>query len=329
MGKDKNVVVKKRKVIGEGDVKAENTVVNERRSSDNLAPKSKPAKSKSSVGQGQYIGISLVVLAVIMAVMIVNYSGSDYFTENIIMTFAMGISIILTTLSYTTIAIVVGAASIVGFVGYKLYSVVLMYNEYAILSFLWIIVPVIAVIGMYLYVSSNSGLALENALLKKQIAELVMTDPLTGLYNLRSMFMDIQTQISYSERNETAISLMIIKLRYPEEMKKVLKSSEYETVIKQLALLLVDTVRLEDKVYSIDDNGGFGIILTCDKKGTEIVEGRLRKKLENPEWFQNVSQKHQIRTEVKIGYLQYDKNKYNRDASAFKADVEEEVDYDI
>ena len=104
--------------------------------------------------------------------------------------------------------------------------------------------------------------------------------------------------------------------------------SQYEKVVKQLSLLLVDTVRLEDRVYSLDENGGFGIILTCDREGTKIVEGRIRKKLDDPKWFEGVSDK-QIRTEVKIGYLQYDKAKYNRNANDFKEDVEEEVNYDM
>ena len=142
------------------------------------------------------------------------------------------------------------------------------------------------------------------------------------------MFMDIQTQISYAERNESPISLMILRLRYPAEMKKVLKSSQYQQVVKQLSNLIVDTVRLEDRVYSIDDNGGFGIILTCDKEGTKIVEKRLRGKLDDPKWFEGVSDKP-IRTEVRIGYLQYEKSKYNRNANEFKDDVEEEVNYDM
>ena len=142
------------------------------------------------------------------------------------------------------------------------------------------------------------------------------------------MFMDIQTQISYAERNNSPISLMILRLRYPAEMRKVLKSSQYEKVIKQLSLLIVDTVRLEDRVYSIDENGGFGIILTCDKEGTKLVEGRLRSKLADSSWFEGISDK-QIRTEVKIGYLQYDNAKYNRDANTFRDDVEDEVTYDM
>lgn len=298
-------------------------------------PKSRNVKSDNSKqtiakqGQGlQYVGISLTIAAFIIAIIIVNFSGAQHFTENIIMSVAMGISIVFITLSYTTVAIVIGAASIVGFIGIKVFGIMMASGTIEPLSFLWILAPVMAIVGMYLYVSGNSSFALENALLKKQIAELVMTDPVTGLYNLRSMFMDIQTQISYSERNKTAISLMIIRLRYPDEMKKVLKPSEYQTVVKQLSLLLVDTVRLEDKVYSIDDNGGFGIILTCDRKGTKLVEKRLRTKLEDPKWFENVSDKHQVRTEVKVGYLQYDA-KYNRDANAFKEDVEAEVEYDV
>ena len=121
---------------------------------------------------------------------------------------------------------------------------------------------------------------------------------------------------------------MILRLRYPAEMRKVLKASQYEKVIKQLSLLVVDTVRLEDRVYSIDENGGFGIILTCDREGTKIVEKRLREKLDDPKWFEGISDK-KIRTEVKIGYLQYEKAKYNRNANLFKDDVEEEVEYDL
>ena len=112
-------------------------------------------------------------------------------------------------------------------------------------------------------------------------------------------------------------------------MRKVLKMPEYEKVIKQLSLLIVDTVRLEDRVYCIDDNGGFGIILTCDKEGTKIVEKRLREKLDDPKWFSGISDKQQIRAEVKLGYLQYEKTKYNRNANSFKDDVEEEVEYDM
>ena len=277
---------------------------------------------------GQIIGISLVMLSFVLAATVSSITGADGMPENFLMTLAMAICVVMATLSYATISIVLGALAIVAFVAFKIYAIVS--GDYIMaISFGWVILPIMAIGGIVLFINSNTKLAIENAILKKQISELVMMDSVTGLYNLRSMFMDIQTQISYSERNDIPFSLMIIRLRYPLEMKKVLKQNEYEKVVKQLSLLLVDTVRLEDKVYSIDDNGGFGIILTCDREGTKIVEKRLRGKLEDPKWFEGVSTKHKIRAEVKVGYLQYDKNKYNRNANDFKEEVEEEVDYDI
>ncbi len=275
-----------------------------------------------------YFGIGLLLLSFVLAVVVTNSTGSDYFAENLIMTICLAIAAAITVSGYITIAVIVAAASTVIFAGLKIYSLITLQKEFPPVSFLWIVLPAMSVVGIALFVKRFSPLMLENALLKKQIAELVMIDPVTGLYNLRSMFMDIQTQISYAERNNSPISLMILRLRYPAEMRKVLKSSQYDKVVKQLSLLIVDTVRLEDRVYSIDENGGFGIILTCDKEGTKIVEKRLRAKLDDPKWFEGISDK-QIRTEVRIGYLQYDKTKYNRNANNFKDDVEEEVNYDM
>lgn len=291
----------------------------------------KEKKNMNRGGDGSvlsYLGLGLMLLSFVLAVVVTNSTGSEYFAENMIMTVCLAIAVVVTSIGYLTIAIIVAAVGTVVFAGLKVYSIITLQKEFPPVSFLWVVLPAMCVVGIALFIRRYSPLMLENALLKKQISELVMIDPVTGLYNLRSMFMDIQTQISYAERNNSPISLMIIRLRYPAEMRKVLKASQYEKVIKQLSLLIVDTVRLEDRVYSIDETGGFGIILTCDRDGTKIVEKRLRDKLDDPKWFEGISDK-QIRTEVRIGYLQYEKAKYNRNANNFKDDVEEEVNYDM
>jgi GGDEF domain-containing protein len=290
-------------------------------------------EKKKSAGSGDgrilsYIGLGLMLLSFILAVVVTDSTGSDYFTENIILTCVLALAVIVTAAGYLMVGIIVAAVATVVFAGLKIYSITALQSDFPTISFLWILLPAMCVAGIALYIKRYSPLVLENAILKKQIDDLVMIDPVTGLYNLRSLFMDFQTQISYAERNDSPISFMILRLRYPAEMKKVLKPSQYEKVVKQLSLLIVDTVRLEDRVYSIDENGGFGIILTCDRDGTKIVEKRLRDKLSDSKWFEGISDK-QIRTEVKIGYLQYDKTKYNRDANSFKSDVEDEVNYDI
>ena len=293
-----------------------------------MSEEKKTVKFKGDSKVMSYVGIGLMLLSFVLAVIITNATGSECFTENVLMTVALAIAVVVTVSGYLTMAVIVAAVATIVFAGIKIYSIVVLQRAFPPISFLWVILPALCVVGIAFYVKRYTPLTLENALLKKQIAELVMIDPITGLYNLRSLFMDIQTQISYAERNDSPISLMILRLRYPAEMRKVLKASQYEKVIKQLSLLVVDTVRLEDRVYSIDENGGFGVILTCDKEGTKIVEKRLREKLDDPKWFEGISDK-KIRTEVKIGYLQYEKTKYNRNANLFKDDVEEEVEYDM
>ncbi len=139
--------------------------------------------------------------------------------------------------------------------------------------------------------------------------------------------MDIQTQISFSERNNTSISLMIIRPRYRKELKDVLKKNQYETVIVKLSKLVYDTVRLEDKVYSLDGDGTIGILLTCDRAGAKLVEKRIRGIIENTKVFDDIAEKP-IRMEIQLGYLEY-KKEYNRDAIQFKSLVEEEVAYDL
>lgn len=274
------------------------------------------------------VGIGLLMLGFILDVIVTNGVGEDYFLENLIMTLATAVAVGVTVLGYFMIAVIIAAVSTVAYAVYKIYSMMAGTGDFAYISFLWIIIPAVCVVGVFLFNKGFSTLTIENAVLKQQVQELVMIDRVTGLYNLRSMYMDIQTQISYSERKNSPITLMIVRLRYPAEMRKVLKRDQYEKVIKQLSLIIADTVRLEDRVYSIDDMGGFGVILTCDKEGTGIVEKRLREKIEDPKWFNEISDKRKIRAEIKLGYLQYDR-KFNRDANAFKDAVEEEVDYDL
>lgn len=277
----------------------------------------------------KYVGIVMFFLGFLLAVLSMHYSGSDCFSENLFMTITTIVAAVIGISGNFLISVIVAAVSTISFAGFKIYSMMVGTGDFKFISFLWIVIPALCTFGMYLYATCYRNMDLENAVLKQQIEELVMVDRITGLYNLRSMFMDMQTQISYSERNNTPVSLMIIRLRYPAEMRKVLKREQYEKVLNRMASLIMDTVRLEDRVYSIDNMGGFGIILTCDEEGTKLVENRLREKFTDPNNFGNISEKRKIRAEIKIGYLEYSKEKYNRDADSFKNDVEEEVEYDV
>lgn len=286
-------------------------------------------KNKNVAGRVQQdIGMCVLVLSFLLGAIVLAKSGEESFAEGLIMLGCITVAVLLACFRAVTISIIIASIQTVIFLAIKIYTVFFAGEDVSPLSFAWLILPAIAMTGIILFVNGNKKLIIANEVLTTQVEELVMIDPLTGFYNLRCLFMDMQSQISLAERKDMSICLMIIKLRYPKEMKSVLKKHQYEQVIIRLANIVKKTVRLEDRVYSIDKEGTLGIILTTDKKGARIAEERLRERISDPQAFADISEK-QLRVEVKIGTLQYVNEEYERDITLFKSKVEEEVEYDI
>lgn len=273
------------------------------------------------------VGISVLLIALFAITIVCSLSDMTLFNENLIMTIVTFIAVLLAAMRVTSIPVIIASLETVCFIAFKIYQVFGLDASIKNLSYVWIAIPGIAVLGMSLFIKGVQRLQRDNNVLSQQVEDLIMIDPLTGFYNLRSMYMDIQTQISFSERNNTSISLMIIRPRYRKELKDVLKKNQYETAIVKLSKIIYDTVRLEDKVYSLDGDGTIGILLTCDRAGAKLVEKRIRNNIENTDAFNEIAEKP-IRMEIQLGFLEY-KKEYNRDAIQFKSLVEEEVAYDL
>ena len=273
------------------------------------------------------IGVSVLLIALFSATIVDSLGGEFLFTENLVMTIVTFVAVLLAAIRVTNIPAIIAGIATVSYIAYKLYQMFAQGGIIEGLSYLWIAIPGLAVLGMALFSKGIQRLQRDNNVLSKQVEDLIMIDPLTGFYNLRSMYMDIQTQISYAERNNTYISLMIIRPRYRKELKDVLKKEQYEKVIVAFSKIVYETVRLEDRVYSLDSDGTVGVLLTCDRQGAKLVEKRIRTKIDNTNAFDNIAKKP-IRMEIQLGFLEY-KKEYNRDAIKFKSLVEEEVAYDI
>ena len=273
------------------------------------------------------VGISVLLIALFAITIVCSLSDMTLFNENLIMTIVTFIAVLLAAMRVTSIPVIIASLETVCFIAFKIYQVFGLDASIKNLSYVWVAIPGIAVLGMSLFIKGVQRLQRDNNVLSQQVEDLIMIDPLTGFYNLRSMYMDIQTQISFSERNNTSISLMIIRPRYRKELKDVLKKNQYETAIVKLSKIIYDTVRLEDKVYSLDGDGTIGILLTCDRAGAKLVEKRIRNNIENTDAFNEIAEKP-IRMEIQLGFLEY-KKEYNRDAIQFKSLVEEEVAYDL
>jgi GGDEF domain-containing protein len=276
----------------------------------------------------QDIGLVLFLLCIGVMAVTVGNAGKDQLLEFVIMLMATFFAILLAGFKLNSLSIVIAGFSILGYSSYKLYYYFAYTEEINLLCYIWVVLPILSVGSMLLFVYANSQTELENDILKEQVEELVMVNSLTGLYNLRSLYNDLQKQIAYAQRNHMAVCLMIVKLRYEQEMKSILSRSHFEILIQKMAELVVDAVRVEDRVYSLDNYGALGIILTCDSPGSEFVKKRIKARLQEQEAFSGITDSA-IQVQVKIAYLEYDANIYGSDIITFKQKVESELQYDV
>lgn len=311
-------IYKWRKDVSEKRISNDNDIINE--SASNILVTGGRTK--------QNVGFMIMMVGMFIAAVTLRIAADDDSAKELVMLFVLVMSLVLSGFGFKTLSIIMTSLQIVAFITYTVFGILVNGKSFEPLMIMWVVAPGMAILGMSIFSSGIEKMRLGNKVLRRQVEELAILDPLTGLYNLRGLYMDMQTQISYAERNGKAISLMIVKLRYPEEMKAVLKKDQYSRVVKGLSQVICNTVRLEDKVYCIGPDGQFAILLTCDKPGCKIVEGRMRPKIEDGPWTEGISNKP-IRVEVKIGYIEYSKERLNRDAGGFLAAVEEEVEYDI
>lgn len=283
----------------------------------------KPKKQKYTGKAAGDLGTVLIFCAFVIASIVMANCGQELYKENLVMVAVTFTAAILAAFRVINAAMILAAIQTVIFIGIKV-AALISSDEINKVSFGWIVVPLLLVIGYSFVNRGKLEMERSQEVMSEQINDLIMTDPVTGLYNLRSMYMDIQTQISYAERNNKQICLMILRPKYVSEMKTVLKPKEFNEVVVRLSKVVCDTVRLEDRVYSIDSEGSFGIILTCDLAGAKLVEERLTSKFADKGLYSGVVTNNELKIVMQLGCVQYDES-LNRDAIRFRQMAQDAV----
>lgn len=276
----------------------------------------------------QDIGLVLLLVCLFAGAITVSYTAKSVIFESVVMLLGIFVVLLFAGFKLFGLSFVLAGIEVTIYTSYRLYLFLSYDMDIPFLSFVWIFLPILSAVAMYLFISGNYRLELENDILREQVEELVMVNPLTKLYNLRSLYNDLNVQVSYAERNKVPLSLMVIVLKYEAELASILSRNNYERVIQILSQIVVDTVRVEDKTYSIDNKGSLAVILTCDKNGSEIAMRRLRSRISEKDAFKGIANAA-IKIEVKIASLEYDKAEHGDNMIVFKQRVENELQYDV
>ncbi len=275
----------------------------------------------------QDLGVFLFMASIITGSLIVALGNKEFLYQNVALLFGIFLVGLLIILRARTAGIIVSSIIILVFTIYKLYMRLAYFKPIEWTAFLWPLLIIATLAGMSLFVALLSTIEGVNSILNRRIDELTTIDPLTGLENLRSLVGSLKRYMALSERNGTFMGLMMVRLRYHEELKKVLTTRQFNDLRHILAETITNVLRMEDRVFTIDENGSIAIIYFGEEKGVSVVKSRILHAVEKQNMLPDLNEQ-MLTVELSIVHRHYDKS-YSKDALRYISDVEKEFAYEV
>ena len=268
--------------------------------------------------------IILLLIWAFMQALLMIWAPADTQTTYLLLLFLMDIAVLCGFMDRVNTGTALAATITCGWVAYKLYSFYAVGETVYLTDYFVTVLPLLGSGAAALFSRSMRHVNAENKLLRRQVDEQVLVDDVTELYNLRAMYRDAQMMTGYCVRNHLPISLMIIQMRYESELRGMLSHSRY---IQLLAELVMDSVRVEDKVYCIDEHGTMAILLTSNEANSAYVRSRIIEAVTKEDAFDGILERG-THMDLRFACKEYDEH-FGKDMMAFKKAVESELAYDV
>lgn len=244
--------------------------------------------------------IILLLIWAFMQALLMIWAPADTQTMYLLLLFLMDIAVLCGFMDRVNTGTALAATITCGWVAYKLYSFYAVGETVYLTDYFVTVLPLLGSGAAALFSRSMRHVNAENKLLRRQVDEQVLVDDVTELYNLRAMYRDAQRMLSHSR---------YIQLR------------------KRLAELVMDSVRVEDKVYCIDEHGTMAILLTSNEANSAYVRSRIIAAVTKEDAFDGILERG-THMDLRFACKEYDEH-FGKDMMAFKKAVESELAYDV
>ncbi|MEK4251496.1 diguanylate cyclase domain-containing protein [Paenibacillus sp. FSL W7-1287] len=252
------------------------------------------------------VAFLLFIGACIVTMIFIASDPSSYVTNMFFLNTTFLIAIIT---YFTTImtGLILNLLFIFGYGSFTLYQAATTGELVGAANYYWLIITPIFTIFIWLYTQTNRMLQEENLRLRNQNSSLAMIDEATQLKNTLSYQQDVTTFMALSERYDIPLTLLVIKVKYWDEIKRIMNTEQFSSVLMEVSDMSQSLVRSNDSMYLLNkENPTWGLVLFTDLEGSSIVIKRLKDQIDtlNDEEFK---QKFTVELQLKIGAAQYDK----------------------
>ncbi|CEQ12972.1 signaling protein [[Clostridium] sordellii] len=235
---------------------------------------------------------------------------------NIMITYTGGI---IVGLIATSIAIFIYAA-------YIFYISLNNGVEITYISYLWMIFMPIVSYTTGKFTNNINNLQKSNVKLEREYENLVTIHEDTGLLNVKAFYMNLEREISKAKRHKTELTLMLVKLPYYKEIKKILGESKTNKLMKDISDVITKSTRIEDERYTIENDTIAIIMPNTGEDGANIVKERIKIGISDIS-LSLKNNKNYISIDTKIAAVEYKKD--IQSPIEYKTYVQEELQYDV
>lgn len=121
------------------------------------------------------------------------------------------------------------------------------------------------------------GLALQRALLFEEINRLAMTDPLTGVFNVRRLESVLTDEVNRARRYKRPVSFLMVDVDNLKAYNDTLGHQQGDVVLSQVASIIDSSTREVDKVFRYGGDEFCVILPETDSEEAAVVADKVRR----------------------------------------------------
>ncbi|MBI5642414.1 MAG: diguanylate cyclase [Deltaproteobacteria bacterium] len=130
------------------------------------------------------------------------------------------------------------------------------------------------------YLIAQIAIALDNALIHKEVEKLSVTDPLTGLYNRRYLFEHLSAEFGRAKRYQHPLAVVMIDIDNFKMINDTFGHQQGDKILSELSTLLRAKTRSTDVWARYGGEEFIGYVSHCPSEGIFLLAEKIRKAVE-------------------------------------------------
>lgn len=276
-----------------------------------------------SLGADIYLLLFLAVFSITAVLMTL--------TQNVLLNAVyLGLTVILILLTYFFGLFVGLCANLLFIFGQALVMIYLntiQHSSIPLLMFFWLLMPLLLSVTFYGMTLNQIKLQKSNAKLRADIMERGAFDEETHLRTTVAYIQDAHVFIETNKRFQLPVSTVIIRIRYYNEIRKMMSNQQYRELLKLVSETITTTTRNNDIVYLLEqDNPTWAILLYSDQSGAKIAAARIKALFEKN--LQDSVNLRNLEILMVVGIASWDSEKMQTPYEFMNAGIKE-TEYDV